>query len=74
MVGCVTFAIARICLPAIRESSVVVISGPAEGCRSGGAVGQIGICVWPGDGCQVGVWMVFVCGGGEGEQDGESED
>src|SRR5579883_2111713 len=27
-------------------------SGPGSGCAPGGVPGQIGICVWPADGCQ----------------------
>jgi hypothetical protein len=46
-------------LPATKSFGpvVIAISGPAAGCRSGAAPGQMGICVCPGDGCQTEVWM-----------------
>src|SRR3984893_6056329 len=55
MVGRVTLLTPTAGLPPGRKSfpDVSAYSGPATGCGSGAAPGQIGTCVCPGDGCQV---------------------
>src|SRR6266849_9024998 len=60
MVGCDTFSTYTHGLPATRCSFPVVTetSGPAAGCESGTAPGQIDTCVCPCDGCQAGVCAV----------------
>jgi hypothetical protein len=60
MVGLVTLLMAIQGLPATKESLpvVVTVSGPATGWGLGGVLGQMGIWVWPGDGCQTGVWAL----------------
>jgi hypothetical protein len=56
MVGRVTLLIPTIGRPAMRSfgPEVSTFSGPATGWGSGAALGQMGIWVWPGDGCQTG--------------------
>jgi hypothetical protein len=39
-------------------SPVTAYSGPGKCCASGGVPGQIGICVWPKEGCQT---ELFAC-------------
>jgi hypothetical protein len=38
----------------ISPGSGIVSLGGGPNCASGGVPGHIGICVWPGDGCQPG--------------------
>src|SRR5215813_9981353 len=37
-------------------SGIVSMLGAGPNCASGGVLGHIGTCVWPGDGCQPGLW------------------
>ena len=57
IVGRVTLVTQTAGLPAIRESfpDVVAASGPATGWGSGTSPGQIGTCLYPGDGRHPGV-------------------
>src|ERR1039458_4845113 len=59
MVGRETFLIAVAGFPAMKflgSVSVSIFSGPKAVRASGGVEGQMGIWVWPGDGCQTGCW------------------
>src|SRR5690242_2941565 len=57
MVGCTTLPTLIQGLPATGElvTTTVSFSGPANGCPSGAAPGQIKTCFRPGGGCQTGV-------------------
>src|ERR1017187_7189764 len=59
MVGRETFLIAVAGFPAMKflgSVSVSAVSGPLAGRASGTLPGQMGIWVWPGEGCQAGCW------------------
>src|ERR1019366_1559077 len=61
MVGRETLRIAVAGLPAMKflgSVSVSAVSGPLAGRASGTLPGQMGIWVWPGEGCQTGCWAL----------------
>src|ERR1035437_5194576 len=59
MVGRETLMMPVVGLPAMKSvgsGSVSADSGPLAGRASGGVPGQIGVWVWPGEGCQMNFW------------------